>query len=659
MGIKSNNPAAIYHDFFSRSGTDAVKPYVLYNPLYADDVFSTFLYDGTGATQTITNNIDLSGEGGLVWLKSRGNGYGWRMVDTERGATKALESYDTTTEATESNGLTAFTGTGFSVGTQGHYNGSGYDMASFTFRKCPGFFDIVTYTSQSGVTAIDHNLGSVPGCIMIKKLNGGTSWQVYHRSLGAGNELELDGTNAQSSRNAFNSTPTSTQFFINAADNNVFGNVGDQFVAYLFAHDDQSFGTDGDEAIIKCGSYAATGSAQTVNLGFEPQFLITKKSSGIGEWRINDMMRGIVTGGADAQMDADSSSAETTGNVTCDLTPRGFITNGSQNDSGGTYIYIAIRRPHKPPEDGTDVFHVDAGTNNSQDGVITTGFPTDLSWFGYRTLGGTYVLNTRLTGFANSATTTSGFNILQTSSTGSEASQAGGYPQYHSPDNTTIKRGGNGHNAAGVSGFFFKRAPGFFDVATWTGDGVTGRTLNHNLTVSPEFMLVKRRSGTENWYAYHKQPGATQSAFINSGPFSSSGVWNSTEPTATTITLLGDSAVNGSGETYVGYFFATLAGISKVGSYIGTGAAQNIDCGFTNGARFVLIKRTDSTGDWVVYDTARGINTGNDPELTINNTSAENTSKDKVDPYPQGFALTTDTGDTNVSGGTYLFLAIA
>jgi hypothetical protein len=646
MGIKSNNPAAIYHDFFSRSGTDAVKPYVLYNPLYSDDVFSTFLYDGTGAAQTITNDIDLSGEGGLVWLKSRGNNYGWRMVDTERGATKALESYDATAEATESNGLTAFTGTGFSVDAQGHYNGSGYDMASFTFRKCPGFFDIVTYTGNSTAgRQISHSLGSVPGCIMIKCTSHSDNWYVYHRSTGATQVTLLNTTNAAYTSDKFNDTlPTSTYFEL-PADASTNGN-GRTFVAYLFAHDDQSFGTDGDEAIIKCGSYAATGSAQTVNLGFEPQFLITKKTSGIGEWRINDMMRGIVTGGADAQMDADSSSAEITGNVTCDLTPSGFITNGSQNDGGNTYIYIAIRRPHKPPETATDVFAVNTESNDNN--YTTTGFPVDAA-ISINRDGSTHtsLIGAKLIGD----------NVLKTGLTNSESAALTYQTAYAFMDK--FRYAFWGANTNGFVNYAFKRAPGFFDVSTWTGDGVTGRTVNHNLTVAPELMLVKRRSGTENWYVYHKQPGATQSAFINSGPFGSSGAWNDTEPTDTTITLLGDNAVNGSGQTYVGYFFATLAGISKVGSYTGTGAAQNIDCGFTNGARFVLIKRTDSTGDWVVYDTARGINTGNDPELTINNTSAEATNKDKVDPYPQGFALTTDTGDTNVSGGTYLFLAIA
>jgi hypothetical protein len=75
--------------------------------------------------------------------------------------------------------------------------------------------------------------------------------------------------------------------------------------------------------------------------------------------------------------------------------------------------------------------------------------------------------------------------------------------------------------------------------------------------------------------------------------------------------------------TYIAYLFATLAGVSKVGSYTGTGADLNVDCGFSAGARFILIKRTDSTGDWYVYDSLRGIVAGNDPYLLLNSTAAE------------------------------------
>jgi hypothetical protein len=117
---------------------------------------------------------------------------------------------------------------------------------------------------------------------------------------------------------------------------------------------------------------------------------------------------------------------------------------------------------------------------------------------------------------------------------------------------------------------------------------------------------------------------------------------------------------NTSGDTYIAYLFATLAGVSKVGSYTGTAADLNVDCGFSAGARFILIKRTDSTGDWYVWDSARGIVAGNDPYLLLNSTAAEVTGTDYIDPLSSGFTVTSSApAALNASGGTYIFLAIA
>jgi hypothetical protein len=106
--------------------------------------------------------------------------------------------------------------------------------------------------------------------------------------------------------------------------------------------------------------------------------------------------------------------------------------------------------------------------------------------------------------------------------------------------------------------------------------------------------------------------------------------------------------------------FATCAGVSKVGTYTGTGTTLQIDCGFTAGARFILIKRTDSTGDWYVWDSVRGIIAGNDPYLLLNTTAAEVTNTDYIDTYSAGFELSsTAPSAINASGGTFIFLAIA
>jgi hypothetical protein len=143
-------------------------------------------------------------------------------------------------------------------------------------------------------------------------------------------------------------------------------------------------------------------------------------------------------------------------------------------------------------------------------------------------------------------------------------------------------------------------------------------------------------------------------------------VWNNTYPTASVLSLGTSSTTNASGATFVGYLMATAAGVSKVGTYTGNGSSQTIDCGFTGGARFVMIKCTSHTGNWAVFDSTRGLVAGNDPSLSLNATTAENAGYDVVDPDNSGFIVnqlgtggTAGIDDYNVTGRTYLVLAFA
>ena len=72
-----------------------------------------------------------------------------------------------------------------------------------------------------------------------------------------------------------------------------------------------------------------------------------------------------------------------------------------------------------------------------------------------------------------------------------------------------------------------------------------------------------------------------------------------------------------------------------------------------------MIKRTDQSGNWVVFDTVRGINSGNDPYLQLNNTDAQNNSFDAIDTLASGFTVNSGNGNYNTNGGSYIFLAIA
>jgi hypothetical protein len=209
----------------------------------------------------------------------------------------------------------------------------------------------------------------------------------------------------------------------------------------------------------------------------------------------------------------------------------------------------------------------------------------------------------------------------------------------------------------------FRRAPGFFDEVCYTGTGAN-RTVAHNLAAVPELMIVKNRveAGGERWTVYSSFLTATKAMYLdgtNAGT-TASVFWNNTEPTASVFSVGTAGNTNTNTQTYVAYLFATCPGVSKVGSYTGTGTTLAINCGFTTGARFVLIKRTDSTGDWYVWDSARGIIAGNDPYLLLNSTAVEVTNTDYVDAAASGFEITsTAPAAINASGGSYIFLAIS
>ena len=251
------------------------------NPTYVEDVFSTYLYTGNGSTQTITNGIDLSGKGGLVWIKGRSGATGHRFTDTARTATKSLASDSTAAEVTESTGLTSFSSTGFALGADADYSTNAATYASWTFRKAAKFFDVVTYTGNGTAgRTIPHNLGSAPGFIITKRTDAATNWLCYHRSLGFGNATDSD-TNYI----VLNSTDVSNGFgtagVIVAANSSTFtpgasANFnGGTYVAYIFAHDAGGFGDTGNDSVIKCGTFSGTG---FVNVGWEPQWIMINRT---------------------------------------------------------------------------------------------------------------------------------------------------------------------------------------------------------------------------------------------------------------------------------------------------------------------------------------------------------------------------------------------
>lgn len=629
------------------------------------DVFSTFLYDGTGtgSNLTVTNNIDLSTEGGLVWVKNRDATAAHALFDTVRGqnilesqsagAQDAFSAYGGSASASYNTNGFGINGTGAS-----NLNQSGVDYVSWTFRKAPKFFDVVTYTGNgTHPRTISHNLGSSPGAVIIKKYSGTDNWNFFHRGLSSGvcgtGRLYLNATNSTQNSALSFFTPSSTSITL-GSDTGINDN-GATYVAYLFAHhnNDGGFGPDSDQDIIKCGSYTGNGSTTgpVIDLGFEPQWLLIRHTDANGNsWFIVDNMRGAVTGGNDASLSPNTSNDEQTSSDLVEFNATGFQlkrANDNVNGNGNTYIYMAIRRgPLAAPTDATKVFAIDDSSTTDIGGyTLNSNFPVDFYFFKNKD-GGDSISIPRLT-----------VGDLRFNSTGAEDDRSS---VMNFDSNTGVTRTSFQGGIDSVD-YAFRRAPGFFDVVAYTGTG-SNRTIAHNLGAVPEMMWVKKRSGSDNWKTFHANLGGTKSMELNTtvaAETNGSALWNSTAPTASVFTLGSAGDVNSSSHTYIACLFATVAGVSKVGSYSGNGSDNHqIDCGFSSGARFVLIKRTDVTEGWKVHDSVRGIVAGDDPFLELNNTNAENSSFDVVDPYSGGFAVNNYAG-WNASGGSYIFYAIA
>ena len=299
-------------------------------------LFSTHLYTGTQSAATINNGINLSGKGGLVWIKDRSTN-GHFLFDTERGATKRLRSHATDAENTDSTSLTAFNTNGFSVGANASMNGSGDSVVSWTFREEPKFFDVVTYTGDGNDgRTISHSLGSTPGMIIVARRDSTNYWRVWHRSQ-TGKYANLYATGAFASDSAsngvFNNYSGNSSTFTAGININASSAT---YVAYLFATAD---------GVSKVGSYTGDGtSPKTIDCGFSSgaRFVLLRKVSGGDSWYLFDTMQGIADGSADGFFMLDNQSAQTRNQNLIEPHSSGFKAKLWANGSGDQWIFYAI-----------------------------------------------------------------------------------------------------------------------------------------------------------------------------------------------------------------------------------------------------------------------------------------------------------------------------
>lgn len=316
----------------------AVKAFHTVTAELPQNVFSTTLYTGNGANQTISNGVDLDGEGGLLWIKCRDTAYqpSHNLYDSTRDTGYRIST--DSNNGQDSNGSHTFTDDGFSLDANSD-NYSGKTYAAWAFRKAPKFFDVVTWTGDgSSRLQVAHSLGILPGHIMIKRLDVAANWRNYHNALAANEHLSVSQTSAASTSGVmFESPPDESNFYVgNQADVNA---IGGQYIAYLFAHDPSPNG------VIQCGKWDAYN--EQVSLGWTPQFLLFKDIDNSSDWIMMDTERGLDNdfGTGDPYLRPNLPHAEFVAANGPALTADGFKAGNGWTPSVGPCVYVAIRAP--------------------------------------------------------------------------------------------------------------------------------------------------------------------------------------------------------------------------------------------------------------------------------------------------------------------------
>ena len=433
------------------------------------------------------------------------------------------------------------------------------------------------------------------------------------------------------------------------------------------------FGEGGDQNIIKTGNYIGASSDVHVYTGGESQWIMVKNTSrSETDWYIIDVMRGAPTPPTNCNfLLANTSGAENDMSALIVPTTQGFIARTGAgyavNYNGDRYVYISIRRPDgyvgKPAEAGTDAFAMDTGNASSTIPNFDSGFPVGFAIMKTPASSGDWYTGARLLGE----------RYVRTNNKAADADWGGGFDW-----DSNVGWLKSSATSAWQS-WMWKRHAGF-DVVTYKGNSVQGHDIPHNLGKVPEMMWVKNRTrttgGGSDWYVY--VGGITHLSVYGSDPdnygnnpsvlelnepeqanFSMSGVWDHTHPTSTHFRVGDTFATNENGQDMIAFLFASVEGVSKVGSYSGSSYDVTITTGFT--PRFVLVKKVNAGAHWHLFDSLRSMGaSGNDGRLILNNNTAQDSSKDYVNTTATGFVMKAGAdGDTNGSGGKYIYYAHA
>jgi len=326
--------------------------------------------------------------------------------------------------------------------------------------------------------------------------------------------------------------------------------------------------------------------------------------------------------------------------------------------------YTTINKP-------TDYFNTKLYTGNSGTQSITgVGFQPDFLWIKRRTNAGDHnlvdvirtsdkTLISNDTGAEYSNNTITSFDSDGFSLSGSDGALNASSNDYASwnwlASNTTAS-----NTDGSITSTVSANTTSGFSIVSYTGTGANA-TVGHGLGSTPSVVMVKRRNGNSWWYVRHTGTNITDGhVFLNTTSTASTQSTSIIGLSSSTFSLGTEVSVNDSGGTFIAYCFAEKQGFSKFGSYVGNGSTDGtfVYTGFK--PAFVIMKRTDTTENWLIKDSVRDTFNVADKRLFANLNQAEGTSANgSIDILSNGFKQRGSDIITNASGGTYIYMAFA
>ncbi len=652
-------------------------------------------YDGTATNVTYEYGLGFTPD--FVWIKGRTSADNNFIFDSTRGDSVTMNTNLQAPQYADT-GITSFDTGGFTLGSGAGENRNGDDYVAWCLKANGGTtttgtgtggvssvthqlnsdagFCITKFTvpSASGGPTTTHGLDSTPDFIIMKRITAvEQSWWVWHNSFTSGNDyLQLQTTGAKgSSVNVWNGTaPDATKVTLGA-----WNLQGDDYIMYAFKNVD---------GFSKFGSYTGTGGNLIVETGFEPAFLMVKRTDAANyDWYILDNKRNPVDY-RNTILRANSTDADATvtnGDIDVKFLSNGFAfddiptSSGGFNASGGTYIYMAFAADPdtEAPTVANSFSTVTYDGNGGTQSIDGLGFAPNLVWIKQRGGGTWHNIQDTING-ATKHLYTNATNALDTTSNGLTSFDSDGF----------TLGGGNGFNGSGqnmvawawkaddneptintegsIDSLVSANANAGFSIVKYEGNGTSGATIGHGLSAAPDMVIAKGLSGSAtSWWVQHTS--LTSGYVLELNGTAAEANWtspyNNTAASSTVVTL-GNGDTNRSGETQILYCFHSVSGYSKFGSYTGNGTSQSIT-GLGFQPDFVLVKSTNATGVWFLWDSVR-LSSGDHTGLYANDPRAETVwPSSQFDIVSTGFTVgrinNNDGYDNNNSGVTYIYMA--